>query len=159
MPNWCYNTVRLKHEDAKVIDKVQQAFLDGKLLETLIPYPNGEWDYQWCVNNWGTKWDVGGDSYTRPNPFEILLTFDSAWAPPINAYQSMVEQGFEIKASYYEPGMAFAGLWEDGFDDYYEYGGMSSEEIEATLPQELNEEYGIAEQVAEWEAEQEENDE
>jgi hypothetical protein len=158
MPNWCYNTVRLKHEDAQVIDKVQQAFLDGKLLETLVPY-EGEWDYQWCVNNWGTKWDVGGDSYTRPNPFEILLTFDSAWSPPTNAYQSMLEQGFEIKASYYEPGMAFAGLWEDGSDDYYEYGSMSSEEIEATLPQELNEEYGIAEQVAEWEAEQEENDE
>jgi hypothetical protein len=159
MPNWCYNTVRIKHEDAQVIDKVQQAFLDGKLLETLIPYPNGEWDYQWCVNNWGTKWDVGGDSYTRPNPFEILLTFDSAWAPPINAYQTMVEQGFQVKASYYEPGMAFAGVWEDGFDDYYEYGGMTADEIEATLPQELNEEYGIAEQVAEWEAEQEENDE
>ena len=158
MPNWCYNTVRIKHEDAGVIDKVQQAFLDGKLLETLVPY-KGEWDYQWCVNNWGTKWDVGGDSYTRPNPFEILLTFDSAWSPPTNAYQSMLEQGFQVKASYYEPGMAFAGLWEDGFDDYYEYGGMTADEIEATLPQELNEDYGIAEQVAEWEAEQEENDE
>ena len=158
MPNWCYNTLRLKHEDTAVLDKVQKAFTDGKLLETMVPY-EGEWDYNWCVANWGTKWDVGGDSYVRPNPNELVLTFDSAWSPPIKAYETLTEQGFEVKASYYEPGLAFAGLWEDGFDDYYEYGELSADEIEATLPAELNEEYGIAEQVAEWEDEQEENDE
>ena len=158
MPNWCYNTLRLKHEDTAVLDKVQKAFTDGKLLETMVPY-EGEWDYNWCVANWGTKWDVGGDSYVRPNPNELVLTFDSAWSPPIKAYETLTEQGFEVKASYYEPGLAFAGLWEDGFDDYYEYGDLSADEIEATLPAELNEEYGIAEQVAEWEDQQEENDE
>ena len=158
MPNWCYNTLRLKHEDTAVLDKVQKAFTDGKLLETMVPY-EGEWDYNWCVANWGTKWDVGGDSYVRPNPNELVLTFDSAWSPPIKAYETLTEQGFEVKASYYEPGLAFAGLWEDGFDDYYEYGELSADEIEATLPAELNEEYGIAEQVAEWEDQQEENDE
>jgi len=49
--------------------------------------------------------------------------------------------------------MAFAGVWEDGNDDYYEYGGMSADEIEATLPVELDEAYGISQQVAEWEEE------
>jgi hypothetical protein len=55
---------------------------------------------------------------------------------------------------YYEGGMAFAGIWEDGEDDYYEYGGMNSDEIAKTLPPELDEAFCISEQVAEWEAEE-----
>jgi hypothetical protein len=54
---------------------------------------------------------------------------------------------------YYEGGMAFAGIWEDGNDDYYEYGGMDSEQIAETLPVELDEAFGISESAAEWEEE------
>ena len=61
--------------------------------------------------------------------------------------------GFQIRAMYYEGGMAFAGVWDDGSDDYYEYGGMSSDEIAETLPPELDEAFCISEQVAEWEEE------
>jgi hypothetical protein len=79
MPNWCSNSLTLTHTDPTMIDKVVSGFTDGKLLETLVPY-EGEWDYSWCVSNWGTKWDVGGDNgYTRPNPNVLNLSFDSAW--------------------------------------------------------------------------------
>jgi hypothetical protein len=67
--------------------------------------------------------------------------------------------GFRIRAMYYEPGMAYAGVWDDGDDDFYEYGGMNSKQIAENLPVELDEAYGISEAVAEWEEENEEENE
>jgi len=159
MPNWCSNSLTLKHDDPAMIDKAVAGFTGGKLLETLVPY-EGEWDYNWCVANWGTKWDVGGDNgYIRPNPNTLKISFDSAWAPPLEAYRAMEELGFEVEAMYYEPGMRFCGIYGDGSDDYYEYSDMNAEEVADTLPTELDEEFCISEQMADWEAEQEEDNE
>jgi len=88
-----------------------------------------------------------------------MLGFDSAWSPPIAAYEKLTDLGFRIRAMHYEGGMAYAGIWEDGNDDYYEYGGMDSKEIAEALPVELDEAFGISESVAEWEAENAEDDE
>jgi hypothetical protein len=75
------------------------------------------------------------------------------------AYEKMAEMGFDIRAMYYEPGMAFAGTWtNDGGDEYHEYGDMSSEQVAEELPEELDAEFGISEQIAEWEAEQAEDE-
>lgn len=116
--------------------------------------------YDWCVTNWGTKWDVGGDGAEAQDiPGGLMLSFDSAWSPPVNAYERLMELGFEIRAMYYEPGMAFAGIWDNGDDDFYEYGGMDSKQIAEELPEELDEAFGISESAAEWEAEQEEENE
>ena len=159
MPNWCSNSLTLTHTDPAMIDKAVAGFTDCKLLETFVTY-EGEWNYDWCVSNWGTKWDVGGDNgYIRPNPNTLKISFDSAWAPPTEAYRAMEELGFKVKAMYYEPGMAFAGLYEDGSDDYYEYSDMNAAGVADTLPTELDEEFCISDQMAEWEAEQEEDNE
>jgi hypothetical protein len=110
--------------------------------------------YDFCVNEWGTKWDVGADGNPAVDiPGGLMLGFESAWAPPVNAYEKLIELGFSIRAMYYEPGMAFAGIWEDGFDDFYEYGGLDSAGIADELPAELDEAFGISESAAEWEAE------
>jgi hypothetical protein len=189
MPNWCNNTVEILHADPKMIERVREAFNDGALLQALIPVPQdlrdtvsgsvGEdgreahlaqmdrnvalygykdwWDF--CVNEWGTKWDIGADGNPAETiPGGLFLGFDSAWSPPIGAYEKLVEQGFSIRAMYYEPGMAFAGIWEDGSDDFYEYGGMNSEQIAETLPEALDEAFCISESVAEWEEENKEVD-
>jgi hypothetical protein len=140
-----------------MLDKAENSLADEKLLKTLVPY-EGEWNYDWCVANWGTKWDVGG-GYTRPNLNTLNITFDSAWAPPIEAYKKMEELGFTVKAMYYEPGMCFCGMYEDGSDDYYEYGTMTAEEITDTIPLELDMEFGISDTQAEYEAEEEEDNE
>ena len=93
----------------------------------------------------------------------VRVSFDSAWAPPVNFYQCLATLGFNLEAMYYEPGMAFAGTVtsSDGeiFDDYYEYGDMNSDEVRDTLPSELDEQFGISEQMADWEAEQEDEEE
>ena len=190
MPNWCNNSVEIYHDDPKMIERVRTAFNDGRLLAEFIPIPQslkivagcvgdpdeqkkleedtarnkevhgyGNW-YDYCVNEWGTKWDVGADGNPAQDiPGGLMLGFESAWAPPCGAYEKLTEQGFRIRAMYFEPGMAFAGVWEDGFDDYYEYGGMSSTEIAETLPVELDEAFGISEDVAQWEAENAEEEE
>ena len=111
--------------------------------------------YDFCVNEWGTKWDVGADDgYVQDLNGGIMLTFDSAWAPPIKAYEKLVDLGFRVHATYFEGGMMFAGDWENGEDDYYELGSMTSEEIRETLPEHLDEAYGISEMKAEWEDEE-----
>jgi hypothetical protein len=190
MPNWCNNTVEIRHEDPSMIERVRTAFNGEGLLQEFIPVPDAlrntvsgfmgedkraeheaqqaanlekygytDW-YSFCVSEWGTKWDVGADGNPAQDiPGGLMLGFDSAWAPPIGAYEKLMEMGFRIRAMYYEGGMAFAGIWEDGEDDYYEYGGMNSDEIAKTLPPELDEAFGISESVAEWEAENEETDE
>ena len=189
MPNWCNNTVVLKHADPDMVKRARAAFIDGRLLDEFIPVPKDlqivagsvpvaeevehkakeeanrekhgytNW-YDFCVNEWGTKWDIGGgDASVDDIEGGLMLGFDSAWAPPTGAYEKLMEQGFEIEAMYYEPGMAFAGIWDNGNDDYYEYGGMNSGEIAEALPSELDEAFGISESAAEWEAEQAEEEE
>jgi hypothetical protein len=65
--------------------------------------------------------------------------------------------GFSIKAFYEEPGMAFCGMVtgdEDGFDDeYYEYGGETSETVRDVIGEELDDYFGISEQMAQYEEE------
>ena len=140
-------------------DPVLQAALKQSEQDNLNAYNYKNW-YDFCVAEWGTKWDVGGgDGYINDIEGGLILTFDSAWSPPLNAYERLLEQGFTIRAMYYEPGMAFAGVWEDGIDDYYEYGDMKSDEVAETLPPELDEAFGISESMAEWEAENAEDDE
>ena len=189
MPNWCNNTVQIRHADPFMIERVRKAFNDGGLLQEFIPCPQDLLDtvagfpgedqreaheariasnlekyghkdwYDWQVANWGTKWDIGADGQPALDQDDgsLVLNFDSAWSPPVNAYEKLMDLGFEIKAYYFEPGMAFAGIWDNGDDDYYEYGGMDSTEIEANLPDELDEMFGISQSVAEWEEENQED--
>jgi len=156
MPNWCGNTLTLEHEDPEMIKRAEIAFAEGKLLKEFVPPPQRDWDYNWCVENWGTKWDVGGsDGINVVEENSIVFYFDSAWAPPIAAYKAMEELGFTVSAMYCEPGLCFAGIYEDGHDDYYEYSGMTSEEVADMLPAELDETFNISEQLADWEEENE----
>ena len=185
MPNWCNNSVEIYNTDPAMIERARKAFNGEGLLQEFIPVPQelidtvsgfvpeqealeakqaanrekygySSW-YDFCVSEWGTKWEIGADGNPAQDiPGGLMLGFDSAWSPPIAAYEKLLEMGFRIRAMYYEPGMAFAGVWEDGADDYYEYGGMNSDQIAEELPVELDEAFGISEQVAEYEAENQE---
>ena len=137
-------------------DNPEQIALEAAQKSNIEQHGYKDW-YDYCVNEWGTKWDVGGDGYEAQDiPSGLMLTFESAWAPPVAAYDKLEAQGFRIRAMYYEPGMGFAGVYEDGHDDYYEYGGMNSAAIAEELPAELDEAFGISEDVAQWEEENKE---
>jgi len=100
---------------------------------------------------WGTKWDVGeqGASDIHPGGRMLHTVFDSAWSPPINAYEKLVELGFGVEAQYYEGGMAFAGTWTNGSDEYVDLGGMSADDIEQNYA-DLDECFGISESMREF---------
>jgi hypothetical protein len=117
--------------------------------------------YDFCVNEWGTKWDIGGDGMEPHDdgPNRTTLAFDSAWAPPCAAMDKLMDLGFSVRLYYYEPGMAFAGIYSEDGDDYYDIGGMTSESVAEELPSELDEMFGISECIAEYEAEEAEEEE
>lgn len=76
--------------------------------------------YDWRRVHWGTKWDVGQDGDCELDATGALdLRFQSAWSAPTEAYERLEAMGFRIRALYYEPGMDFAGLYEDGDDENY----------------------------------------
>lgn len=189
MPNWCSNWVEVGHEDpAKVQaladamnrgefcdhvmpvpedlkitagylgDPVEQAELERKTAENVAKYGYGNW-YDYCVNSWGTKWDVGGEGQAdiADDGLSMNASFDSAWSPPVGVYEALVDQGYTVRAFYYEPGMAFAGVYDNGSDDYLELGGMTAAEVEAVIDSDLDECMGITESMREYEAENEED--
>lgn len=154
MPNWCNNILTISSEDTAFIDRIETAYKNGELLETLRPQPDypgysdtqikgsgmPDW-WNWRVANWGTKWDVGGEGCdsTRIDPNTITFNFDTAWSPPLAALEG--SEGFDYEIQYYEPGMAFVGETyregDSGFDVTYEIGEQ---------PDYLTELFGITEE-------------
>ena len=132
MPNWCLNRLTIEHDDVTMIEEFVEAYKRGETCEHYIPTPKNAdgslhddwWDYR--VNNWGTKWDIGSyqDETFGLHPTVVdnqaTMSFDSAWSPPTGLYERLVELGFKVEATYFEPGMGFAGRWIDGDDQYYE---------------------------------------
>lgn len=149
MPNWCCNTVTLRHKDPAQIERAAKAFDRGELLNEFVPMPEelkeGDGWYGWAVSHWGTKWDVGGDGRDEiKDPNVLELSFESAWSPPIEAYRAMEEEGFEIEAHYYEPGVCFFGSYMDGCEDTIDFSSMDAETIRKEFP-EQDERWNISE--------------
>lgn len=58
--------------------------------------------YDWCVDNWGVKWDIDAVHFIHSNEsaFEddeksepdLIVRFDTAWAPPVGILKRISEQ-------------------------------------------------------------------
>jgi hypothetical protein len=175
MPNWCDNTFEVYHENPKQIERFVTAFKAGRLCDEFIPVPAelkdsvadgsvnenliektgySDW-YSFCTNEWGTKWDVGGDDgYIESDETSARGSFQSAWSPPMGLMAKLEEEGFKVEFMYYEPGMCFAGTYMDGYDDFYDMSDMNADEVEKALPPALDEAFGISENQREWEEEE-----
>ena len=116
--------------------------------------------YDFCINEWGTKWDVGGegDQSSQDSPTDIRMNFDSAWAPPVAAMEKFQDLGFKVKLVYWESGMCFCGLFDENGDDYYDYSDMTSAELAEVINPEIDECMCIIENMQEWEEENAEED-
>ena len=122
--------------------------------------------YDWRVNNWSTKWDVNEFYGIRRielgiDESEISFGFDSAWAPPIGAYENFLNENsnVSIKASYYEGGCDFMGIWDNGQDDCYSPSDYKSDDCfwKDGVGSTLDGLFNITEHMAEYEADQEAN--
>jgi len=138
----------------------EQIKLEEDTKRNLETHGYANW-YDYCVNEWGTKWDVGGDGdmATLDGPNAIRMNFDSAWAPPVPAMQKFQDLGFKVKLVYWESGMCFCGLYDENGDDYYEYSDMTADELEKEINPEIDECMCIIENLREWEEENAEQEE
>ena len=123
MPNWCMNSLTLSGPK-DVLDEIAETKLTLKSLvpwpkelegfEKVYPVPKNELKaraaleakygvstlFDWCVKNWGTKWDIPEqacdvDEFSNPNGneplYEIRASFDTAWAPPVEAMRAVYD--------------------------------------------------------------------
>ena len=137
MPNWCYNSLSVSHENPEMIERFVKATENESLLKEFCPIPEeisnttspspdnvtliekygaSDW-YSWSLNNWGTKWDISDAYADCIDKNSVTASFNTAWSPPIQFYHKLVTLGFTVDATYTEEGMGFAGHFENGVDD------------------------------------------
>jgi hypothetical protein len=128
------NNLTISHTDEAMVQKFADAWNSGGVCQHYIPMPEGEDWYSWNISNWGTKWDFGKDEYDDPvvvnkvvmesgTFYEVNVSPNTAWSPPIDFYNHLMGLGYNVHASYFEPGMAFCGIYHHGYDNYVDYGG------------------------------------
>lgn len=193
MPNWCNNSITIQGSTDTIKTLWDEANREGSgLLNAMKPMPkelegttsptpedkvqpmvdgHDNW-YSWRVDNWGTKWDIDpteGLEFTDngDGTAQISGWFESAWAPPIQAYDTFLDDmdGCSLVADYHEPGMDFAGFYDNGDDQYMEgLGEWSTAVVKGTcalddtpeLFQRLDEQFELVENAREWIEETEE---
>lgn len=129
MPNWCTNRLLLSHSDASKLQEFRDAFASKNTCNHYLPMPDGylesgQW-YDWCIENWGTKWDFGStvemNCSNMPEDLLVDVSFSSAWSPPIKLYDKLCELGYGVRAYYVEEGVGFAGIYTDGHNSTADY--------------------------------------
>jgi hypothetical protein len=101
-------------------DDEKQKELEAKEKANIEKYGYANW-YDWCVANWGTKWDIdtsAGESYVTGDTF--YANFPTAWSPPIEFFihldgrnRDVEDQNddYDIECDYEEEGMQFYGMY------------------------------------------------
>jgi hypothetical protein len=130
----------------------EQIKLEEDTARNIATHGYANW-YDFCVNEWGTKWDVGGDGdqASQDSPTDLRMNFDSAWAPPVPAMEKFQDLGFKVKLVYWESGMCFCGLFDENGDDYFDYTDMTADEVDKAINDEVDECMCIVENLREWE--------
>jgi hypothetical protein len=75
--------------------------------------------YQWCIDNWGTKWGIYDCVRSIPTTFgsrkkgQVFYAFQSAWSPACKIIDAMSKKfpTLTFKLKYYEGGMGFQGTY------------------------------------------------
>jgi len=112
------NNLTVTHSDPAQLERFLKAAKEGNLFAEFVPLnETGEWDYDAAVNKWGTKWDISSDSDFYSNGDSVDGYFETAWSPPIEFYDAIVDQGFTVDALFHEPGMTFAGTYHTEIGD------------------------------------------
>lgn len=144
MPNHCANTMKITAttpESLELLAKLrhQLTLEDKRIFHTIHPCPDdltnaiasfgvkdehaeniekygyAHW-YDFCVAEWGTKWDAYEVDILEDKDDTLTISFDTAWAPPTGVYATLLTKGFLVEATYCESGCDFIGYWKDGVE-------------------------------------------
>jgi Ferredoxin-like domain in Api92-like protein len=92
--------------------------LGNRLLNLQQKYGAYDW-YDWCCNNWGTKWNAVDPALKRTRN-HARFNFSTAWAPPIPVIKKLAElfPALRLRLNYWEGGMGFKGriIYESGVE-------------------------------------------
>lgn len=140
MPNWCNNNLQVygPKEDVKKFVEENKGIEVGEdfgmaageirelplsfnakvtmpeeLIGTSSPSDSPNW-YDWCIANWGVKWDLNDETNfeTSTDGTFAYYDFDTAWSAPelwLEAVGAMYPT-LSFKLEYSEPGVGFAGV-------------------------------------------------
>lgn len=74
--------------------------------------------YEWCCNNWGTKWGTYEGVRNKTTSKSFCVSFLSAWSPPIPVLEKLAEiyPQVSIKMKSYESGQGYKlkYSWKNG---------------------------------------------
>ena len=137
MPNHCDNTLTIKgnfEHRREFVDKNRGFSYNDKMKEreysdlsfhASVPVPKkhinppkkgkGDGWYNWCINNWGTKWECW-EEHCSHDPIGTSYCFTTAWSPPVEWVR---------KVSRKFPHLEFQVEWaeEGGEGGYFMYQG------------------------------------
>ena len=103
--------------DKGELPKLEQRFNpDGSLFYETYNFPDGKNDdrwYHWCIENWGTKWELSELDIEYADDEILELTFSTAWSPPEGVMQELKDRYPDLGFTcfYDEPGMEVAGYY------------------------------------------------
>lgn len=143
MPNHCSQDLYVYGDEQSIKDFIEFSKDSAGILsaDKYIPYPqkykdmdqaakvareNGQHiadgfnsgGYEWCLDNWGTKWGIYNAKLTKEkfsgSKSQVNYTFESAWSPATLIIKAMAEKypSLRFKLKYYEMGAGFKGTYE-----------------------------------------------
>ena len=109
-----------KHSDSKWLSQMLP-ITQKKSDELIKKYGSDNW-YDWCTENWTTKWDACDITLLDEEDY-LQYTFDTAWGPPESIYFALIEEHPQVNISWFydEPGMEISGYLKvmDTANSYY----------------------------------------
>ena len=86
----------------------------GEIVWETFNFSDGKNDdrwYHWCIDNWGTKWDMCDKFTADIEDGYAEFGFNTAWGPPQGIYEKITEDFPDVNISWFydEPGMEIAG--------------------------------------------------
>ena len=137
MPNWveCNLELEGKYDDLMAFFNQNKNDSQELSFEKAVPYPDGEWDYDFCCCNWGTKWDANDvqvsffpeelKDLNLNKDFKIVYDFLTAWCPPEKWLEVVGEKNKNIifTMEFIEEGCGISGKikYEEGDIKINEY--------------------------------------
>lgn len=108
--------------------------LAKRYADNIAKYGHAHW-YDWCLVNWGTKWDCRVEDFNDDDPKDVYVSFETAWTPPIEFLKWFVEKYPDtvLDMEYSEEGMFFEGRFNYSPDK-----GITDESWEPTGEEEMD---------------------
>ena len=106
---------KIPNEDGELPVRVEHKNSEGEVLFTIMEFPKSKkgddrW-YQFCVANWGTKWEAYDFCTTDIEEDYAEFAFNTAWGPADGIYQYITDHYPDVSISWFydEPGCEIAG--------------------------------------------------